>query len=153
MRQVQEVTRRGEIPMVQAESNMDKATFAAHMTHRHPENLGGATRLPANIDFEVEQSYRAFHRRLHGLNTPAYIGHDHEPESLEKAIDFALDCICENRDWGWKEIAGVTGLFAAYPDGRIATRVEGRVKFHEDISDATDRLLSATEAVRMRAKG
>jgi hypothetical protein len=58
----------------------------------------------------------------------------------------------ENRDWGWKEIAGIVGHVAAFPDGQLATRINGEVEHHESIESATDRLVDATKTARANIK-
>jgi hypothetical protein len=94
-----------------AASEMDTATFAAHFSKRHKGSLADMPELPANIDFNVEQSYRAFHNRLHGLRK---YKHQHEQDSPEVSIDRAIECLFENRNWGWKQLAGIEGLVAVF---------------------------------------
>jgi hypothetical protein len=57
-------------------SEMDKATFAKHMTARHHDSLAGMGELPATIDEPTEGVYRAFHRRLH--ETRIDLEHEHD---------------------------------------------------------------------------
>jgi hypothetical protein len=138
-------TRQQEPPQrIVATFEMDTETFVRHFNARHHESLSGQQGLPANIDYNVEQAYRAFHRRLHLERMPHY--HDADPP--EAAIDRCIELIIQNRDWGWKEIADVHGHFAAFPDGKIATRVEGHIIYHGDISEATDRLIVASKLAR-----
>ena len=146
---------------VTAASSMDAITFAMHMTRRHPEHLGGARQLdPERMDYSTEQSYRAFHFRLHHADDPQgraaienmHEPHFHDPDSLQDSIDRAIECLMQNRDWGWHEISRITGLVATFPDGQLATRVKGIVKHHGTIEDATDRLIDATEEAERVAK-
>jgi hypothetical protein len=125
------------------------------------EQLGGAKQLdPERLDFSAEQSYRAFHWRLHNAADPVGRAairdmrepHFHDPDPPEDSIDRAIECLMENRDWGWKEIAAITGLVAAFPDGKLATRVDGEIQHHESIEDATDRLVKATKEAARVAK-
>jgi hypothetical protein len=124
--------------VVAAASSMDSVTFARHFTKRHKSSLAGQDSLPDDITFEVEQMYRVFHKRLHGLNR---YKHEHEPDSIEDSVDFAIECLIENRNFGWKELAGIDGHVAVFPDGQIATRINGKVIHHRSIEDATDRLV------------
>lgn len=123
-----------------AASDMDTAAFAAHFTKRHRGSLADLTELPANIDFNVEQSYRAFHNRLHALRR---YRHEHEPDAPEVGIDRAIECLFENHNWGWKQLAGVAdGMIAVFPDGQIAVKRKGiKVKHFDEIDEATDFLL------------
>jgi hypothetical protein len=141
--------RRQEPPQrIVATFEMDTPTFVRHFSMRHKAALVGMDALPDNIDYNVEQAYRAFHRRLHLEELPHY--HDADPP--EAAIDRAIELIIQNRDWGWKEIADVHGHFAAFPDGKIATRVDTIIEYHGDISEATDRLVAASKAARDNIK-
>jgi hypothetical protein len=128
--------------LVIAASAMDTATFAAHFSKRHKGSLADLSELPANMTFDVEQGYRAFHARLHGLHK---YKHEHEQDAPETAIDRALECLFENNNWGWKQLAGVNALVAVFPDGQIAVKSgsgRGRVVWHfEHIDEATDCLL------------
>jgi hypothetical protein len=128
---------------------MDTKTFVRHFSMRHKVSLSGMDALPDNIDYNVEQAYRAFHRRLH---TTEQLAHYHDPDPPEAAIDRCIELIIQNRDWGWKEIADIHGHFAAFPDGKIATRVDGSIVYHGDISEATDRLIAASNAARDKIK-
>jgi hypothetical protein len=122
-----------------AESEMDTAAFTTHFTKRHKGSLAGMPELPANIDFDVEQSYRAFHRRLHGLRR---YKHEHEQDAPEVGIDRALECLFENHNWGWKQLAGINGLVAVFPTGDIAVKAKGfKVMHFNEIDEATDYLL------------
>lgn len=124
--------------IVIAASAMDTAAFAAHFTRRHKGSLAGQPELPANLDFNVEQSYRAFHMRLHGLRR---YKHEHEPDAPDIAIDRVIECLFENRNWGWKQLAGVDGLIAVFPDGQIAVKYNNRTRHFDEIDEATDYLL------------
>jgi hypothetical protein len=126
--------------IIVAASDMDTATFAAHFSKRHKRSLADLSELPATMDFNVEQGYRAFHRRLHGLRT---YRHEHEEDAPEVAIDRALECLFENNNWGWKQLAGIDALVAVFPDGQIAVKGgRGRVVWHfKEIDEATDCLL------------
>lgn len=120
--------------------DMDTATFIKHFNMRHNDSLAGMDRLPENITFEVEQTYRAFHNNL--TKSRADYDHEHEPGDEEDSIDRAIECLAENHNWGWKELAGHPNRHVAvFPDGKIATRVEGRVVHHDTIEDATDRIM------------
>lgn len=131
-------TRQPPIIVVSA-SAMDTMTFARHFTARHKGSLAGQETLPDDVTFEVEQMYRAFHFRLHTLHK---YKHEHEPEDEADAVDHAIECLIENGNWGWKELAGIDGHVAVFPDGKIATRINGAVKHHDTIENATDRLIS-----------
>jgi hypothetical protein len=126
--------------IIVAASDMDTATFALHFSKRHKDSLGDKAELPADISFDIEQMYRAFHNRLHGLRK---YRHDHEPDKPEVGIDRAIECLFENHDWGWKQLAGVSALVAVFPDGQISVKPgNGRVIFHfTEIDEATDCLL------------
>jgi hypothetical protein len=124
-----------------AASDMDTETFALHFTHRHRSSLADMDELPGTISHEVEQMYRSFHTRLH-LTRVTY-KHYHDPDSPDVAVDRAIKCLIEDHNWGWKELAGLEGQVAVFPDGQIATRVSGRKEYHNNVEDATDRLLEA----------
>lgn len=121
-------------------SEMDTVTFARHFTKRHKSSLAGQETLPDDVSFEVEQMYRAFHLRLHGLGVG--LRHEHEPDKIEDSVDRAIECLIENQNFGWKELAGIEGCVAVFPGGQIATRIQGKVKHHDTIESATDRLIS-----------
>lgn len=130
------------VKIIVAASAMDTATFAAHFTRRHKGSLADLSELSANISFEVEQMYRAFHLRLHGLHR---YKHEHEQDAPEIAIDRAIECLFENNNWGWKQLAGIKGLVAVFPDGQISVKY-GRTTWHfKEIDEATDCLLDFTE--------
>ena len=119
---------------------MPTATFVKHFNARHSDSLAGMDRLPEDISFEVEQAYRAFHANL--TSSRADYTHEHAPGDEEDSIDRAIECLAENRNWGWKELAGHPNRHVAvFPDGKIATRVDGRVTHHDTIEDATDRIM------------
>jgi hypothetical protein len=120
---------------------MDGPTFIKHFNNRHQNGLANMGPLPEDMAYQDEQRYRAFHRRLHQSRLP----HFHDPDPPEAGIDRAIECLIENRDWGWKEIADVYGYVAAFPDGQLATRVDGIIFHHKKIEDATDRLMTATK--------
>ena len=125
--------------MIIAASDMDTAAFAAHFTRRHKGSLADLTELPANITFDVEQQYRAFHNRLHGLRR---YKHEHEPDAPEVGIDRAIECLFENHNYGWKQLAGVDGLIAVFPNGQVAVKFKGsKAKYFSEIDEATDCLL------------
>jgi hypothetical protein len=126
--------------IIVAASDMDTAAFAAHFTRRHKGSLGDLPELPADMEFNIEQMYRAFHTRLHGLRK---YKHEHEPDAPEVGIDRAIECLFENNNWGWKQLAGVNALVAVFPDGQISVRPgRGRAIFHfTEIDEATDCLL------------
>lgn len=133
-----------KVTVVIAASDMDATTFARHFTHRHRDSLAGQETLPDDITFEVEQMYRAFHMRLHGLRR---YKHEHEPDAPEVATDRAIFCLIENHYWGWHELAGIQGHVAVFPEGkkRIATRIDGVVVHHKEVEEATNRLLGIIE--------
>lgn len=124
--------------MIIAASDMDTAAFAAHFTRRHKGSLADLTELPANITFDVEQQYRAFHNRLHGLRR---YKHEHEPDAPEVGIDRAIECLFENHNYGWKQLAGIDGLVAVFPNGQIAVKYGKSVMHFDEIDEATDCLL------------
>jgi hypothetical protein len=126
--------------LIIAVSAMDTAAFAAHFSKRHKNSLADLSELSPDISFDVEQGYRAFHKRLHGLHR---YRHEHEEDAPEVAIDRALECLFENNNWGWKQLAGVNALVAVFPDGQIAVKQgKGRVVWHfKEIDEATDCLL------------
>jgi hypothetical protein len=127
--------------LIIAASDMDTEQFALHFTKRHKSSLAGAAELPSNIDFGTEQSYRAFHSRLHSLRT---YRHEHEPDAPEVGIDRALECLFENHNWGWKQLAGVPDkLVAVFPNGQIAVKFTGvrKPRYFDEIDEATDALL------------
>jgi hypothetical protein len=121
-----------------AASEMDTAAFATHFSKRHKGSLADMPELPAAIDFNVEQSYRAFHSRLHGLRR---YKHEHEPDAPEFGIDRAIESLFENNNWGWKQLAGIDGLVAVFPDGQIAVKYNNRTRHFDEIDEATDCLL------------
>jgi len=124
--------------LIIAASAMDTAAFAAHFSKRHKGSLADLSELSPDISFDVEQGYRAFHRRLHGLRK---YRHDHEEDAPEVGIDRAIECLFENHNWGWKQLAGVDALVAVFPDGQIAVK-SNRVVWHfNEIDEATDCLL------------
>jgi hypothetical protein len=128
--------------IVIAVSAMDTATFAAHFSKRHKGSLADLSELPADMAFEVEQSYRAFHFRLHGLHK---FRHEHQPDAPEIAVDRALECLFENHNWGWKQLAGIDALVAVFPTGDIAVKAKGSKVMHfNEIDEATDCLLDFT---------
>jgi len=125
--------------IIVAASNMDTAAFAAHFTRRHKGSLADLSELPTNMTFDVEQGYRAFHTRLHGLHR---YKHEHEPDNPEVGIDRAIECLFDNNNWGWKQLAGVNALVAVFPDGQIAVKARGSKVMHfNEIDEATDCLL------------
>lgn len=129
--------------MIVAASSMDTAAFAAHFTRRHKGSLANLDELPPNMPHEIEQMYRSFHRRLHDLRR---YKHEHEEEEVEVSVDRAIEALIENHNWGWKELAGLNGaMVAVFPDGQIATKVYGKVKHHDEIDEATDRLVSVLD--------
>ena len=126
--------------LIIAASAMDTVAFTTHFSKRHKGSLADLIELSPDISFDVEQGYRAFHRRLHGLRK---YKHEHEPDKPEVAIDRAIECLFENNNWGWKQLAGVNALVAVFPDGQIAVKQgKGRVTWHfKEIDEATDCLL------------
>jgi hypothetical protein len=130
--------------MIIAASSMDTAAFAAHFTRRHKGSLADLSELPANMTHEIEQMYRSFHWRLHELRR---YKHAHEEEDIEIGVDRAIEALFENHNWGWKQLAGLDGaMVAVFPDGQIATKVNGKVKHHDEIDEATDRLVSVLDS-------
>ena len=127
-----------------AASSMDTAAFAAHFTKRHKSSLADLEELPADMPHEIEQMYRSFHMRLH--ETRVGYKHYHAEEEIEVGVDRAIEALIENHNWGWKELAGLPDcLVAVFPDGQIATKVNGKVKHHDEIDEATDRLVSVLD--------
>ncbi len=125
-----------------AASDMDTPTFAAHFTKRHKGSLAGLDELPADMEFSIEQMYRSFHMRLHGLRR---FKHEHEPDAPEVGIDRALECLFENNNWGWKQLAGIDGLVAVFPTGDIAVKARGgKIMHFDEIDEATDYILKFT---------
>ena len=125
--------------LVVATYTMDARTFALHFTKGHEDSLAGQEYLPENISFEVEQQYRSFHYRLH--QTLVSLAHVHEQDPPEAGIDRAISALIENHNYGWKELAGISGLVAVFPDRNdIATRVDGKVIHHKYIEDAVEAL-------------
>jgi hypothetical protein len=123
-------------------TSMDTEQFAIHFTRRHKGSLAGQAELPKDMTFEIEQMYRSFHQRLH--ETRVGYKHEHEPPDIEYSVDRAIESLIENHNWGWKELAGINGMVAVFPDGQIATRIDRKIKHHETIEDATDRLVQAS---------
>lgn len=56
--------------------DMDKVSFAKHMTFRHLDSLGGLRYLSEDVDDYVESCYRSFHERLHA--TRIDLKHEHD---------------------------------------------------------------------------
>jgi hypothetical protein len=123
-------------------TKMDTAAFAGHFTMRHKGSLADLSALPPDMPFEIEQMYRSFHDRLH--ETRVGYKHEHEPPDIEESVDRAIESLIENHNYGWKELAGINGFVAVFPDGQIATRVGGKIEHHNTIEDATDRLVQAS---------
>ena len=120
-------------------TSMSTEQFAMHFTKRHRGSLAGLSELPADMTFEVEQMYRAFHERLH--ETRVGYKHCHEPPDIEYSVDRAIECLFENNNWGWKKLAGINALVAVFPDGQIAVKT-GKVTWHfKEIDEATDCLI------------
>jgi hypothetical protein len=129
--------------MVIAASSMDTPTFARHFSKRHKGSLADLAELPADMNHEIEQMYRSFHHRLHEIRR---YKHAHEEEEIEVGVDRAIEALFENHNWGWKELAGLQGcLVAVFPNGEIATSINGKIKHHEEIDEATDRLCSVLD--------
>ena len=127
--------------VVIAASEMDTAAFAAHFSRRHKGSLADLSELPSNISFGVEQQYRAFHNRLHGLRR---YKHEHEPDTPEVGIDRAIECLFSNHNYGWKQLAGVEALVAVFPNGQIAVKYIGRkARYFSEIDEATDCLMES----------
>jgi hypothetical protein len=138
-----EVSAPAKPPVIVASiTSMDTEQFRLHFSKRHKSSLAGQTELPTNITFEIEQMYRSFHQRLH--ETRVGYKHEHEPPDIEYSVDRAIECLIENNNFGWKELAGIEGFVAVFPDGQIATRVDHKIKHHDTIEDATDRLIQAS---------
>ena len=127
------------IAVIIAASDMDTAAFARHFSKRHRGSLADMAELPADIGFDIEQQYRAFHNRLHGLRR---YRHEHEPDAPEVGIDRAIECLFENNNWGWKQLAGVEGLVAVFPNGQVAVKHSARkAVYFNEIDEATDFML------------
>lgn len=112
-------------PLVAAPSKISDENFRLHMVHRHESDID-----EHNFTWDVAQPYRAMHRRMHAT---ADWGHDHSPEPPEAAIEFALQCLMDNRLWGWREIAGTKGVVAAQPDGSFAVRFSKEVRHFNQV--------------------
>lgn len=135
-----------DLQTVAAPSQMPSDNFRRHMAMRHAEGLApGQTDIPAkNFTFEIEQSYRAAHRAMHRRAARGEIKlnhvHQHEPDSA--MVLYALQCLLENRLWGWREIAGYPNKHvSAFPNGAYATRVRGVIRHHKSAMDASRRLM------------
>jgi hypothetical protein len=140
-RRVQGAAGNGESRLVAATYTMSTEIFAKHFTARHFDSLAGMTKLPGNLAYDVEISYRKFHERLHA--TRVDYTHHHSPDPEEAAIEWSLYCIQRNRGRGWHEIAGCDGgLVSVFPAGEIATKINGRIQHHADIPEAVKRLAS-----------
>lgn len=67
-----------EILRVASEDDMDSERFAKHMSLRHPDSLGGLKSLDlTHHSTDVEEAWRAFHRRIHELDQGTEIPHEH----------------------------------------------------------------------------
>jgi hypothetical protein len=100
---------------------MSNEHFRLHMHSRHADSLKPGDLGPENFTPDVAEPYRAFHRRLHDLRTD--LSHYHSPEPPEAAVEFALQCMKENRLRGWRQIAGTHGVVAFCDDGSFAVRL------------------------------
>lgn len=130
--------RTGRIILVPGSHQMDTLTFVRHFNLRHPDSLGGQTRLASDIGFGQEQLYRSFHWRLH--DTRIDLDHEHRPDPPHLSIANAIYCLDENGGaHGWWEIAGTTG-FISLDDDKIRTRVGASVMEHQTVEDAAKRL-------------
>jgi hypothetical protein len=111
--------------LVAAPSRMTTENFRLHMNHRHLDSLTDGRISQIGFTWDVEQPYRAFHRNLH-LRTD--LDHEHSPEPPEAAIEFALQCLLQNRLFGWRQVAGTKGVVSAFPDGSFGIRLDTRGK-------------------------
>jgi hypothetical protein len=134
--------------LVVATFEMSGDIFVKHFNNRHQDGLAGMTSLIEPVEFATEQLYRAFHWRIHNTEQ---VEHYHAPDPPEASVDRAIECLIENHNWGWKELAGMTGFVAVFPDGKIATRVDNVIEYHETIEATTDRLTIATEVAAATA--
>ena len=70
------------VDLVQDADNMSTVIFCLHMTHRHPDALGGMSELSPTMQSEyTEELWRIFHDKLHGSRKlfPFYeVNHEHE---------------------------------------------------------------------------
>lgn len=141
-----------ERQLVRATYAMDTATFTKHFTMRHADSLAGQTSLPDNMAYDVEMAYRAFHKRLHETRPASGYEHVHSDDPPEAAIEWCLFCLRDNRKGGWHEIAGVQGGVVGYfPDAdNWATKVNGVIAYHEDITDVVTRLLQPPKGRRTK---
>jgi hypothetical protein len=132
--------------LVVATSEMTTETFTIHFTRSHQDSLAGMEELPPDITPEVEEAYRSFHYHLHGARVD--YDHEHEEDAPEYAVDRCIEALIDNLRRGWYEIAGTYGFVAVFPQHDpsaeldIATRINGVVKHHATIEEATDRLLT-----------
>lgn len=119
--------------LVAAPSRMTTENFRLHMVHRHETEIG-----PENFTWDVEQPYRAMHRRMHATGEWP---HWHAEEPPEAAIEFALQCLMENRLWGWREIAGTKGVVAAQPDGSWAVRFSKEIRYFNQVDHVASMMM------------
>jgi hypothetical protein len=103
------------------------------MIHRHNTDIG-----EENFTYDVAQSYRAMHRRMHRTGDWE---HEHSPEPPSAAVECALRCLMDNRMWGWREIAGTKGEVAAHPDGSYAVRLGTTVRHFNQVDRIAQMLM------------
>ena len=119
--------------LVAAVGSMPSENFRLHMIHRHGVGIG-----EENFTFDVEQPYRALHRRQHKL-LPG-LTHRHSPESPEAEMEFALECMRENRLRGWRQIAGAKGVVCFCDDGSFGIRLKEETRYYNQV-DRVARIL------------
>ena len=130
-----------EKQLVAAASNMPSEHFRLHMIHRHGVDIG-----EHNFTFDVEQPYRALHRRQHTLLP--HLTHVHSPDSPGAEMEFALSCMKENRLRGWRQIAGAHGVVCFCDDGSYGVRLKsGEIRYYTEI-DRVARILMRGRFVR-----
>jgi hypothetical protein len=138
---------RVEDQLIVACYGMTTEQFALHFTHRHPDSLGGQEFLPTDLKPDVESAYRALHARLHQIGIMKQLKHHHEPDPPEESIDRLISSLRENHHRGWVEIASLDACVAIFDvDSDIATRIDGEVRHHDSVEDATDWLLEHAAA-------
>lgn len=129
-----------EVQLVAAPSRMSDEHFRLHMNGRHADSLADGQIPRQGFTYDVAAPYRAFHRQLH--RSRVGLEHEHSPEPPEAAVEFALQCIKENRLRGWREIAGTKGVVCAFDDGSFGVRLgQQEVRYYNEIPKIAQILL------------
>lgn len=115
-------------------SQMSDEHMRLHLISRHGMEIGDH-----NITFDVMQPYRALHNRQHRMLPN--LTHEHGPDTREDELEFALQCMKENRLRGWRQIAGAKGVVAFHDDGSYAIRINDHVRYYNQIDKVVDILL------------